>query len=152
MKSTIVLAAAVIAVAGTAIAQAPDGLAAIKERREHMKAMGGSAQTITRFLKGEAGTVDDVKKAASTIQQHAEANLPALFVPGTAVGVGESKAREDVWKQNAQFRQTYQQLPPAARALNQAAQTGDKAQITTAFQAAGRVCQTCHESFRAPLR
>src|SRR5688500_14940706 len=74
-RITLMLVGAVVAAIATGSADAQESSAAIKERREHMKAMGGSMQSIGKYLKGEGVTLDQARGAATSLRQHADANL-----------------------------------------------------------------------------
>lgn len=76
----------------------------------------------------------------------AMSKLPwAAYGPGTEGG----KAREEVWKDNAKFVQASENLQGDVAKLQAAAQSGDLAQVRTAFGAVGASCKACHDSFRA---
>jgi cytochrome c556 len=151
-RITLMLVGAVVAAIATGSADAQESSAAIKERREHMKAMGGSMQSIGKYLKGEGVTLDQARGAATSLRQHADANLTGLFPPGTGVGVGESKAKPEIWVRNGEFQQGYQRLRAAAGTLEEAVQSGEQPRIATAVQDTGKACAGCHDSFRAPLK
>lgn len=150
MRKFVALAAAalVAVVAGTAVAQsqAPTGSAAtIKQRQEHMKALGGAMRTIGTYVKKEGGTLDDVKKAATVLNERSKTDLWALFPAGSAEG---SSARPEIWQQEAQFKKSAAEMEQASARLLQVAQAGDDQQIAQAFGGVGRTCGSCHDAFR----
>jgi cytochrome c556 len=141
-------AAAVAVAAGAAVAQsqAPkDSAATIKERQEHMKALGGAMRTIGTYVKKEGGTLDDVKKAATVLNERSKTDLWALFPTGSAEG---SSARPEIWQQEAQFKKSAADMQQASAQLFQAAQAGDDQQIAQSFGGVGKTCGSCHEAFR----
>lgn len=146
-----VLAAAVsggLFLAFTPAAPAADPAEQVKARQQHMKKLGGGMQTIGKFLKGEAGTVEDVQKAAAAIDEAAKADFAALFPQGTAAPVAESAAKPELWQNLPKAQQQWTDLKPVADKLVAAAATGEKAQIGPAMQATGKACGGCHEDFR----
>ena len=145
------LAAAVsggLFLAFTPAAPAADPAEQVKARQQHMKKFGGSMQTIGKFLKGEAGTIEDVQKAAATIDEAAKADFAVLFPQGTAAPLADSATKPELWQSLPKAQQQWAELKPAAAKLVAAAATGDKAQIGPAAQATGKACGGCHEDFR----
>lgn len=144
---------AVAVSAGLFLAFAPSAPAAtpeelVKARQQHMKKFGGGMQTIGKYLKGEGGTIDDVKKAAAQIDEAAKGDFTALFQPGTAAPVADSAAKPELWQNLPKAQQLWVDIKPQADKLLAAANTGDKAQIAQAQQATGKACGSCHEDFR----
>ena len=147
-------AAAVAISAGLFLALTPaTGSAAgpedqVKARQQHMKKFGGGMTTIGKFLKGEAGTAEDVQKAALQIDEAAKGDFTALFPQGTAAPVAESATKPELWRNLPKAQQLWVDLKPVTAKLVAAAATGDKAQIGPAMQATGKACTACHEDFR----
>ncbi len=81
------------------------------------------------------------------------ANVPVLFPQQTGMAEypGKSYAKPDIWAQWDKFNEAAQQAHAKAIALNAALLSGDKATITTAFEAMGKEgCGGCHRPFRQP--
>jgi cytochrome c556 len=133
---------------GATVAQAQDSAATIKQRQEHMKALGGAMSTIGKYIKKEGGTLDDVKKAAVVLNERSRTDLWALFPTGTAAGVGESAARPEIWQKEADFKTSAAAMRDASGQLLQAAEAGNDQQIAQAFGGVGRSCGSCHDAFR----
>ncbi|WP_207485077.1 c-type cytochrome [Arenibaculum pallidiluteum] len=141
------MAGLLLAGAGVAGAQSVSSSGAtIKERQEHMKAMGGAMRTLGNYVKKEGGvSLDDAKKAATTLNERASGPVWTLFPAGS---IGDSAARPEIWSQEAQFKKAAADFQQASSQLVQAVNAGQDAQIAQAFGATGKTCGTCHEAFR----
>lgn len=123
---------------------------AIKERQALMKEQGRHAKAISEFVESGTGTAADVATHAAALKEHA-GRIPALFPAGSGVddGVAETEAKQEIWNDFAAFEAAAAKLSDLAGAVEVAATTGDKQQITDAFAAMGREgCGGCHQTFR----
>lgn len=78
----------------------------------------------------------------------AMAALPwAGFGPGTDKGA-PTKAKPNVWKEQAKFNEHAQTFQQEVAKLATAAKTGNLDQIKTAFGPAAQSCKSCHDAFR----
>ena len=68
----------------------------------------------------------------------------AGFGPGTEGG----KAQPEVWTENAKFQAAAEKLQSEMAKLDEAAKTGDLAQVKAAFGATADSCKACHQDFR----
>lgn len=127
---------------------ASDPVAQVKDREQVMKSLGASMATVGKFLKGEGGTSEDVLKAAMTIAEASKRDPKVIFPVGTAVGVGESAAKPELWENFAEATRRWHAVEPAALRLAEVAPSGDKALIGQAMQGVGQACSNCHEDFR----
>jgi cytochrome c556 len=134
--------------AATAVAQAPSPFQkpedAIKYRQSALTVManqfGRLAPVVREQAPFDAATVQ--KQTALLVQLAA---LPwEAFGPGTEGG----KARDEVWKETPKFQQAATNMQTAMAKLDDAAKTGELAQIKTAYGAVGASCKACHDSFR----
>ncbi|WP_029010195.1 c-type cytochrome [Azospirillum halopraeferens] len=152
MRTLTILAAAAavcIAHAGSmAPALAADPLAQVKERETLMKKLGGGMKAVGGFVKNEGPTAADVQAAAAAITEVSTVDPRTVFPEGTAIGVGDSEAKPELWQNWTTAEGYWNDLKPAAEQLTAAAGSGDRAQVARAMQAVGKVCQTCHEDFR----
>jgi cytochrome c556 len=86
------------------------------------------------------------------VTYHAEGLLSAFqhhwnpWAPGSEKG--ETKAKPEIWSNKAKFDEAGQKAGAAAKALVEAAKSGDKAKATDAFKAMGGACKNCHDDFR----
>jgi cytochrome c556 len=140
------LTAAIIS-CGAVVAWAATPEEQVTAREDAMKTFGAGAKTLTGFVKDGQGTIDDVKTATAKMATVA-ANLPSLFPEGTAVGVGKSAAKPEVWTNAADFQTKVKGAQDAIAALDAAAQAGDAAKVKAAFPVVGQACGACHETFR----
>jgi cytochrome c556 len=91
----------------------------------------------------------DAKSALENAEIVADvAKLPwAAFVDGT--DSGETKAKSDIWKDNAKFKDYAGKLQAESIKLVAAAKSGNQDAFKTAFGATAGTCKTCHDDFRA---
>ncbi|HTZ70270.1 MAG TPA: cytochrome c [Acetobacteraceae bacterium] len=73
--------------------------------------------------------------------------LPSLFPPGTEKG-HDTKALAAVWTDRAGFEKAATRYGDAAKKLQAAAKSGDKAAFAAAFKETGKACGACHKKFR----
>lgn len=139
--------ATMVGAAPLAPSQAQDAKAAYEKRVANMKAMGGAMGAISKVVKGEANYGPDTVAAAETVLATAKA-VPTLFPAGSAVG--DSRAKPEIWSDRANFEKGANALAGEAEKLLAAVRTGDKAQIGPALGAAGKVCGSCHDTYRKP--
>jgi len=117
-------------------------------QREHtMDTFGDSVKVLTGFVRDGKGTIDDVKAATAKMKE-ASADLLSLFPEGTAVGVGKSAAKPEIWTNWADFQTKVKGAQDAIAALDAAAQSGDDAKVKAAFPAVGQACGACHQDYR----
>ena len=73
------------------------------------------------------------------------ARLPwAAFGPGTEGG----KARDDVWKEQAKFKELSDQLVAETGKLLEAARSNNLDKLKAQFSATADTCKACHDGFR----
>jgi cytochrome c556 len=117
---------------------------AIKYRESALFVM---SQHFGRLAAMASGRVPyDAASAAANAEVVAEmAKLPwAAFGPGTEGG----KARPEVWKEDAKFKERQQALIAETGKLVVAAQAGSLDALKTQVGATGASCKACHDSFR----
>ena len=93
-------------------------------------------------------TAFDAKVAVENAEVVANmAKLPwAAFGEGT--DVGETRAKPEVWKQSAKFKEAADKYQAESVKLLAAAKTGKEDAFKTAFTAAAGTCKSCHDDFR----
>ncbi len=114
--------------------------AALTVTAAHFGRMGAMAQGKAPF---------DAKLAAENAEIVASmAKLPwAAFGEGT--DVGETKAKPEIWKQNAKFKEAAEKFQTESAKLAVAAKSGKEDAFKTAFSATAGTCKSCHDDFRA---
>lgn len=70
------------------------------------------------------------------------------FVPDSKDGK-PSKAKAEIWTQQAEFDKLLKDLVERSRALATASQAGNLDQIKPAFGAVGQACKACHDKYKA---
>lgn len=143
------VAGAMVAVAGVAVAQAPSVGDAIKLRQANLKQMGGAMKTLGDMAK--SGTVD---KAAATeavkkLDGHAQ-NLATWFPAGSGPESGvETKAKAEIWSKQEDFKKAAEALKAETGKLQLAVDSGDAGKLGTQVAATAKACGNCHEQFRS---
>ena len=114
--------------------------AALTVTAAHFGRMGAMAQGKAPF---------DAKLAAENAEiVDSMAKLPwDAFGEGT--DVGETKAKPEIWKQNAKFKEAAEKLQTESAKLAVAAKSGKEDAFKTAFSATAGTCKSCHDDFRA---
>jgi len=113
--------------------------AALTVTAAHFGRIGAMAQGKVPF---------DAKAAADNAEIVANmSKLPwAAFVEGS--DMGETKAKPEIWKQSAKFKEAADKFQGEAAKLLAAAKTGKEADIKAAFTATAGTCKGCHDDFR----
>jgi len=150
MKPTLLLAAALVAIPVTAIAQqdapaaAPTTPADYHRLREARMGQGGGA---LGALKRVADSGGDIAAEAARIQILVQLgnDLPTLFPAGSGEG---TEASPRVWSDPAGFQQAVGRFQTATRALATASTAGDRAAFLTAWTEVRASCGGCHDNFR----
>ena len=143
--STLTLAAIALSLPAAAQFAKPED--AIKYRK--------SAFTLTAAHFGRLGAMSTGKVPfdAKVASDNAEivANLSKL--PWAAFGegtdMGETKAKADIWKQAASFKEHSDKFQAEALKLAAAAKTGKEDAFKAAFTATAGTCKSCHDDFRS---
>jgi cytochrome c556 len=63
--------------------------------------------------------------------------------------LGETKAKPEIWKQTAKFKEAAEKFQVESAKLAAAAKTGKEDAFKTAFSATAGTCKACHDDFRA---
>ena len=150
MKSfaCIAVAATLVAMAAPASAQFAKPEDAIKYRQSALTVMGAHFGRLGAMANGRVPF--DAKAAAENADIVADmAKLPwAAFGPGTDKG-GNTKAKPEIWTEQAKFKESSDKLVAESAKLAAAAKTGNLDSIKTAFAATAGTCKACHDAYRA---
>lgn len=149
MKLAALAAAATFAVlSGTVSAQTfqkPED--AIKYRQSaltvlaaHFGPLGAMANGRIPFDAQAAARHGDVIAVASTLPW-------AGFGPGTDKG-GNTRAKPEIWTENAKFKGHSDKMQAEVQKLAAAAKTGNLDNLKAAFGPAAGTCKACHDDFR----
>jgi cytochrome c556 len=89
---------------------------------------------------------------AAAAQQNVEIATMMSKLPFTAFGpgtdIGDTRAKPDVWSDNAKFTAAATKMQDEMAKLNTAAKSGNLDQIKAAFGPVGAACKACHDDFR----
>ena len=147
-STTMTLGAALaLALAATALAQDVKPERYIKFRQGIMQAQGWNAGIMGAMVKGERPyNKDEFLTRAVYLEQLSHMAWEG-FPPGSEQGA-PTKAKPEIWKDTAHFKQANEKLQAETPKLVAAATTGDMSQIKPAFGDVGKACGACHDDFR----
>ena len=139
------VAAAALCAAVPASAQFAKAEDAIKYRQSALFVMGQHFGRIGAMANGKVPF--DAKAAAEDAGVVEElARLPwACFAAGTEGG----KAKPEIWKEQAKFKEHSDKLQAESVKLVAAAKTGNLDNLKTAFGATAGTCKACHDAYRS---
>lgn len=148
MKTMLSLLAAAMAVTLALPAQAqfakPED--AIKYRKASYTVMAAHFGRLGAMASGRAPY--DAKAAADNAEIVATlSKLPwAAFGEGT--DKGETRAKPEIWKESAKFKEASDKMQADIAKLNVAAKAGNLDALKAAFGPAAASCKACHDNFR----
>lgn len=144
----IAAAATLMAMAAPASAQFAKPEDAIKYRQSALFVMAQHFGRVGAMANGRVPF--DAKVAAENAEIVADmAKLPwAGFGPGTDKG-GNTKAKPEIWAEQAKFKEGHEKLVAETAKLAAAAKTGNLDNLKTAFTSTAGTCKACHDAFRA---
>jgi len=148
MKTLACIAAAALLVVAAAPASAqfakPED--AVKYRKSALTVMGTHFGRLGAMVNGKVPF--DAKVAAENADiVAAMSKLPwAAFGEGT--DGGDTKAKAEIWKESAKFKESSDKLVSEATKLAAAVKTGNPDALKTAFSATAGTCKSCHDTFR----
>lgn len=145
--ASLALAAAVCAVAAPASAQFAKPEDAVKYRQSALYVMSQHFGRIGAMANGRAPY--DAKAAVDNAEVVSfVSHLPwAGFVPGSDK-VGNTKAKPEVWSEQAKFKENAEKLQAETAKLLAAAKTNNLDNLKAAFQSTAGTCKACHDSYR----
>ena len=139
------LAAALLSVPAARAAGDPNE--AIKYRQMVMSSIGAHIGAIAAVLKGKVPHGGHILGHAKAM--HAASHmLDDIFPPDS--GVGETRAKPEIWEQPEKFKAGVKVFQDASAVLVKAAESGDMAAIGDAIGDVGKACGGCHKPFRKP--
>jgi cytochrome c556 len=140
------IAVSTAAISFSASAQFAKPEDAVKYRKSAFSVMAEHNKRLAQMAQGKAPF--DAKLAAENAEIVATmAKLPwAAFVEGS--DTGDTKAKPEVWKQNAKFKEAAEKFQADAAKLAVAAKTGKEEAFKAAFVASSGNCKSCHDDFK----
>lgn len=148
MKQTLGLIGAFVLLAQAMPAQAqfakPED--AVKYRKASFTVMAAHFGRLGAMANGRAPY--DAKLAADNADVvSALAKLPwTAFADGT--DKGETRAKPEIWKESAKFKEASDKMQAEIVKLNTAAKAGNLDALKVAFGPAAASCKACHDNFR----
>jgi cytochrome c556 len=142
--SSILLAVTALTFAVPASAQFAKAEDAVKYRQNAMFIKGQHLGRIGAMVSGRIPF--DAKLAADNAD--VVVMMAGLVVPGYGAGTEGGKAKPEIWKEPARFRELADAGQMEAVKLASAARSGDLETVKTAFSSVARTCKSCHDAFR----
>jgi len=141
------LAAATLSLSAPAAAQFAKAEDAIKYRQSALFVMG---QHFSRLGAMANGRIPFDAKAA---QENADVVAQMAQLPWAGFGAGTdkgapTKAKPEIWAEQAKFREHADKLQAESVKLAAAAKTGSLDNLKAAFGATAGTCKACHDSYR----
>jgi len=119
----------------------------IEYRQGVMNILSWNMKHIGGMLKGKMPyEAEKIKTHAADIASVASLDIMAGF-PEDSTGE-DSSALEDIWMDFENFEQKMADFKTAAKDMNMAAQSGDKAAVGKAMGPLGKSCKGCHKPFK----
>jgi len=119
---------------------------AIKYRRSAMTVMATHFGVLGAMANGRV-PFDAAAASRSADVIALVSHLPAAgFTPGT--DKGETRAKPEIWTENAKFKDRYEKMEDAVGKLAVAAKSGNLDTMKAAFGPAAQTCKACHDDFR----
>ncbi len=151
MKHPVLLGFAVAAIGwcgfadaqATGVALQPDAI--IAARQAGFDLQNGVAVAMKAAVDG-GGDVKPFVDGAKGIAAWAKV-IPSMFPAGTEKG-HDTKAKPDIWSNNAEFEKDATNLATEAQKLVALADANDKAGFGAQFKVVGGACGACHRAFR----
>ena len=144
--ASFILAAAAVTLAAPASAQFAKPEDAIKYRKNALFVMQQNFSRVAAMAAGKAPFEAKVAADSAAVADYM-AKLPwAGFGEGT--DKGDTKAKPEIWKESAKFKEYADKMQAELGKLAAAAKTGNLESIKTAMGPAGDSCKTCHDAYR----
>jgi cytochrome c556 len=142
------LTGALVALSLPAAAQFAKPEDAVKYRQNSLFVMGQHFARVGAMVNGRVPF--DAKVAAENAEiVAAMAKLPwAGFGPGTDKGA-PTKAKPEIWTEQAKFKDAGDKLMAESAKLAAAAKTGNLDALKAAFGATAGTCKACHDAYRS---
>ena len=140
--------ALVFVTVATAQAPAPRPDRAIKYRQGVMGAQGWNMGPMAAMVKGERPYDKDLFLRNATRVEQLLAMSWEGFGPGTDAGA-PTKAKPEIWKEPAKFKQYQDETMAAAAKLVAAAKVGTLDAVKGPFGDLGKSCNNCHDDFQS---
>jgi cytochrome c556 len=134
------------------LAAAPSKDQALKIMHDRHEAMEGLGKAMKALHRGLDATPPDVNsvRTQTAIMASTAAKVPGMFPAGTGPDIGKTRAKPEIWKQQALFLKKSKDYVAASQALDAAARAGDMNKTMALHEDVDKACKACHDPFRAP--
>jgi cytochrome c556 len=147
-RSVVVAVCAAVGSLGFGLAQGQASAEkAIKVRQSSYYLMGHHMARINAALKGDAPFDKASLEGSATVLELLGRLVSDHYPPGS--DSGNTRAKPEVWKESARFKQLGQASQAESAKLLAAVQAGNLDAIKTAYGATTKSCKTCHDSFKS---
>ena len=149
------IATALAAAATFAVLSAPAAAQTFQKPEDAIK-YRQSALTVLAAHFGPLGAMANgrIPYDAQAASRHADVILVAStlpwagFGPGTDKGANPTRAKPEIWTENAKFKGHSDKMQAEVQKLAAAAKTGNLDNLKSAFGPAAASCKACHDDFR----
>ena len=146
LVATLAMVAAAVTLTLPAHAQFAKPEDAIKYRKAALTVMAAHFGRVGAMVAGRV-PFDATAAANNAAIAESMSKLPwAAFVDGS--GTGDTKAKPEIWSDNAKFKAAADKMQAEMSKLAAAAKTGNLDTIKAAFGPTGGACKACHDDFR----
>lgn len=140
-----------VAVATPASAQFAKPEDAIKYRQSALSVMATHFGRIGAMVNGRAPFDAKVADANAEIVSDMSKLPWTAFGPATDKGGIPTRAKAEIWAEQAKFKELSEKLVTETTKLAAAAKTGNADTLKAAFGATGGACKACHDNYQAKL-
>jgi len=146
LVASLALVAAAVTLTVPAYAQFAKPEDAIKYRKSALTVMAAHFGRVGAMANGRI-PFDANAAASNAAIAESMSKLPwAAFVDGS--GTGDTKAKPEIWSDNAKFKAASEKMQAEMSKLAVAAKGGNLDAIKAAFGPVGGACKACHDDFR----
>ena len=142
----IAAAATLLAFAAPASAQFAKPEDAIKYRKSALTVMAAHFGRVGAMANGRV-PFDAAAIASNAAVAESMSKLPWHAFPDGS-GAGETKAKPEIWSDNAKFKAAAEKMQAEMSKLAAVAKGGNQDAIKAAFGPVGGTCKACHDAFR----
>jgi len=141
-----VLAAAAVTLTIPAAAQFAKPEDAVKYRKSALFVMQQNFARVGAMAAGKAPFDAKVAAESAAVAEYMSKLPWVAFGEGT--DKGDTKAKPEIWKESAKFKEYADKMQVEMSKLAAAAKTGNLDSIKVAVGATGDSCKTCHDAYR----
>ena len=120
---------------------------AIKYRKASFTVMAAHFGRVAAMANGRIPF--DAKAAADNAEIATMISRLPFAAFGEGTDKGDTKAKPEIWTEQAKFKEGHEKLVVETGKLAAAAKTGNLDTLKTAFAATAGTCKACHDNFRA---